>query len=234
VYDYIIVGGGSAGSVLANRLSARKPNEVLVCEPARTRARQGAAGDPRSIPARPISIRASLDRAPVHPRSSATTIRRKTARRLRKYEQAPCWAAAPRSTAKWPTAAAPPTTPNGKARGAEGWNWDQCFPYFKKVERDLDFDGPWHGKDGQISRWRRIPVEHWSKHAQAVGEACKLAGYPFLPDQNGEFVEGYFPVTHSTPTSRRVFGRHRLPEPRDAQTPNLTISTDTAGEVADL
>ncbi len=31
-YDYIIVGGGSAGSILANRLSARTANQVLLCE----------------------------------------------------------------------------------------------------------------------------------------------------------------------------------------------------------
>ena len=29
-----------------------------------------------------------------------------------------------------------------EARGAEGWGWNDVLPYFKKVERDLDFDGP--------------------------------------------------------------------------------------------
>ena len=43
-----------------------------------------------------------------------------------------------------------------EARGAAGWNWNDVLPYFKKVERDLDFDGPWHGKDGRIPV-RRIP-----------------------------------------------------------------------------
>ena len=37
-----------------------------------------------------------------------------------------------------------------EARGAAGWGWKDVLPYFKKVERDLDFDGPYHGKDGRI------------------------------------------------------------------------------------
>ena len=83
-----------------------------------------------------------------------------------------------------------------EARGAAGWGWKDVLPYFKKVERDLDFDGPLHGKDG------RIPVRRISAGAldaalaKAAAEACKQAGYAFLPDQNGEFVDGYFPVTH--------------------------------------
>ena len=43
--------------------------------------------------------------------------------------------------------------------------------------------------------WQR--VSRLARHSQAMGEACKLAGYAFLPDQNGEFTDGYFPVTHS-------------------------------------
>ena len=43
-----------------------------------------------------------------------------------------------------------------EARGAAGWGWNDVLPYFKKVERDLDFDGPFHGKDGRIPV-RRIP-----------------------------------------------------------------------------
>ena len=71
-----------------------------------------------------------------------------------------------------------------EARGAAGWSWKDVLPYFKKVERDLDFDGPYHGKDGRIPV-RRIPREHWTGHSQAVAEACKLAGYriPARPER---------------------------------------------------
>ena len=49
---------------------------------------------------------------------------------------------------------------------------------------------------------RRIPPEHWTQHDKAVAKA-EAKGL-FLPDQNGEFVEGYFPVTHSNAEERRV------------------------------
>src|SRR5258707_2044679 len=114
-----------------------------------------------------------------------------------------CWAAAPRSMANWPIAARRPTTMEWEARGAKGWGWKDVVPYFRKVERDLDFDGPFHGKDGRIPV-RRIPRQHWTRHSQAVAEAFERAGYPFLPDQNGEFVDGYFPITHSNQAEQRV------------------------------
>ena len=113
-----------------------------------------------------------------------------------------------------------------EARGAAGWGWKDVLPYFKKVERDLDFDGPFHGKDGRIPV-RRIPQQHWTRHSQAVAEACRLAGYTFLPDQNGEFVEGYFPVTHSNQAEQRVSAAMGYLDSETRKRPNLTISTDT-------
>ena len=109
-----------------------------------------------------------------------------------------------------------------EARGAAGWNWNDVLPYFKKVERDLDFDGPFHGKDGRIPV-RRIPQQHWTGHSQAMGEACKLAGYAFLPDQNGEFVEGYFPVTHSNQDEARVSAAMGYLDAETRKRPNLTV-----------
>ena len=113
-----------------------------------------------------------------------------------------------------------------EARGATGWSWKDVLPFFKKVERDLDFDGPLHGKDGRIPV-RRIPRAHWTRHAQAVAEACKLAGYSFLPDQNGEFVEGYFPVTHSNQAEQRVSAAMGYLDIETRRRANLTILTGT-------
>ena len=88
-------------------------------------------------------------------------------------------------------------------RGAVGWNWDNVLPYFKKLERDLDIDDDWHGQEGPIPV-RRVPQGQWSGHCKAMAEAYGRAGYKYLPDQNGYFEDGYFPVTISNAEERRV------------------------------
>ena len=227
-YDTIIVGGGSAGSVLANRLSARSAHQVLLLE-------AGQDTPHGKIPAEILNSYPGT--AYLDPRFHWTGLKVTTEviphnrpdaapPPLRKYEQARVLGGGSSINGQLANRGAPTDYDEWEARGATGWAWADVFPFFRKVERDMDYQNEWHGNEGRIPV-RRILPDLWPEHAKAVAETFKAAGFTYVPDQNAEWRDGYYPISISNAYERRVSAAIGYLDPGTRLRENLTISTDT-------
>src|SRR5690606_40537949 len=117
-------------------------------------------------------------------------------RRTAKYEQARLLGGGSSINGLIANRGAPTDYDRWAEYGGPEWRWEAGLPYFRKLERDLDCDGEYHGKDGPITI-RRFPREDWSGFVSAVAGLLQARGYPYIEDQNGEWRDGVMPVTAS-------------------------------------
>ena len=145
---------------------------------------------------------------------------------LRRYEQGRVIGGSSAINGQMANRGVPGDYDEWERRGARGWGWNDVLPFFRKLETDLDFDGPLHGRDGPLPI-RRVPFTQWPGQARAFSAALKQHGLPWLEDQNGEFEDGHYPITISNVDDHRVSTAMAWLTAQVRARPNLTIRTDS-------
>ena len=214
--DYLIVGGGSAGCVLAHRLSADPAVRVALIE-------AGPDTPPGAVPAEildsypmPLFCGDRYIWPSLKARATATSP-------LKVYEQGRVMGGGSSINVQAANRGLPRDYDDWAEAGANGWGWDEVLPYFRKLERDLDFgNSPLHGDKGPVPI-RRIGPDNWPRFCHVYADSLQANGLPWLQDQNAEFGDGMFPAAFSNIDDRRVSTAAGYLDAATRARPNLHI-----------
>lgn len=195
-FDTIIIGAGSAGCVLANRLSAQSTRSVLLIEAGRDTA-------PGHEPADVLDTFASsyYNKAYMWPGLKAHWRTYETSPEVT-YDQGRIMGGGSTVMGQIALRGTPDDYDEWARLGAAGWSWREVLPYFRKLETDFDFHGDLHGDSGPIPI-RRTPTEQWPPLSRAVEQFAREHQAPRIVDMNGDFRDGLGSLPMSNTPVRR-------------------------------
>ena len=225
-YDYIIIGSGSAGAIIASRLSESSKNSVLLIE---------SGPGYTSIDQTPNEVKygfgANRNRSWffTNPDHGRTFIGKST--ELREPILVPRGKTLGGSSAvnaQIFLRGEPDDYDAWSKSGNDLWGFQECLPYFRKLENDIDFSGDFHGQSGPV-RCIRTPKNEWQKDSVAFYDGFRDLGYAHVDDHNDPDSTGVGPLPFNTINRIRQNTWLTYLEPH-LDRPNLTILSNAQVE----
>src|SRR5258708_391628 len=196
-FDTIIVGGGAAGCVPANRPSARSGGNVLLLE-------AGPDPPPGKEPAGVLDTYAtSYYNDTYFWPDLKVHWRRKDNSPPVSFLQGRIMGGGSSVMGMVAYRGTPDDYAEWEAHRAAGWGWTDVLPYYPQLEHELASSGELHRRDGPVPI-RRTKREDCAPLAKAAHAFAQERQIPFIADMNGDFRDGYGAVPMSNWPHKRA------------------------------